>query len=161
MKVFNVILSVFVLLFAVVCSCIPQTKYYPYVYSFLEITGGINIISNLNIDESLKLSLISFFLSFSGMSVILQVCSIIIPAGLSIKPYITGKLIQGTLSFYITKILLIYFQPYKTYTVFSPMYEKILPDNMWNASLTIVSFAVIGFLILMLIGKTLESKRNK
>ena len=89
----------FVLLFAVVCSCIPQTKYYPYIYSFLEITGGINIISNLNIDESLKLSLISFFLSFSGMSVILQVCSIIIPAGLSIKPYITGKLIQGVLSF--------------------------------------------------------------
>ena len=41
------------------------------------------------------------------------------------------------------------------------MYKKILPDNMWNASLTIVFFTVIGFLILMLIGKTLESKRNK
>ena len=150
----------FVILFAVICSCIPQSKAYPYIYSFLEITGGLNIIARCALDEVLMLSLMSFFLSLSGLSVMCQVSSIIIPSGLSVKPYIIGKLIQGILSFYITRILLIYFQPYKTYDVFSPIYEKILPTSMWQASLSIVFFAALGFLILMLIGFTLETKKK-
>jgi len=151
----------FVILFAVICSCIPQSKAYPYIYSLLEITGGLNIIVRCELDETLKLSLMSFFLSLSGLSVMCQVSSIIIPSGLSVKPYIIGKLVQGILSFYITRILLIHFQPYKTYDVFSPMYEKILPGSMWQASLSIVFFATLGFLILMLLGFTLETKRKK
>ena len=151
----------FVILFSVICACLPKSKFHPYVYSLFEITGGLNAIAKTELDEVLKLSLMSFFLSLSGLSVMCQVSSVIIPSGLSVKPYISGKIIQAVLSFYITRILLIYFQPYKTYSVFSPMYEKILPESMWQASLSIVFFAAVGFLILMFIGYTLESKRKK
>lgn len=151
----------FVILFAVICSCLPNSKIYPYLYSLFEITGGLNIIARTEIDETFKLSIMSFFLSLSGLSVMCQVSSIIIPSGLSVKPYILGKIIQAILSFYITKILIIYFQPYDTYEVFSPLYEKILPGSMWQASLSIVFFAALGFLILMIIGYTLEVKRKK
>lgn len=151
----------FVILFSVICSCLPKSRIYPYIYSIFEITGGLNQIANTGLDETLKLSLISFFLSLSGVSVMCQVSSCVISAGLSMAPYITGKTIQAILSFYITKILLIYFNPYKTHTVFSPMYEKILPENIWHASLSIVFFTALGFLVLMLIGFTLDSKRKK
>lgn len=151
----------FVILFGFICSCIPKTNLFPYIYSLFEITGGLNALSLLELDETFKLSIMSFFLSLSGLSVLCQVSSIIIPSGLSVKPYILGKVIQAVLSFYITKILLIYFQPYKTYSVFSPIYEKILPQSTWQASLSILFFAAIGFLILFLIGYALEAKRKK
>lgn len=151
----------FVILFSVICSCIPNTTLYPFIYSLFEITGGLNEIAQTGIDETLKLSLISFFLSLSGISVMCQVSSVVIPAGLSLKPYITGKLIQSILSFYITRILLIYFQPYKTHDVFSPIYEKLMPESLWLSSLSIILFTAISFLVLLLIGYSLELKRKK
>ena len=45
-------------------------------------------------------------LGFGGISVLLQVYSIIMKSNISIKPYFYGKLLQGVLSFIITSILI-------------------------------------------------------
>ncbi|MCI8308656.1 MAG: hypothetical protein HFJ45_00205 [Clostridia bacterium] len=47
----------------------------------------------------------SFLLGFGGISVLLQVYSIIIKFNISIKPYFYGKIIQGILSCIITAML--------------------------------------------------------
>lgn len=48
----------------------------------------------------------SFLLGFGGLSVLLQVFSIIAKSKISIKPYLYGKLLQGILSVILTFILL-------------------------------------------------------
>lgn len=153
----------FIVLFSVISSLIPSGKFYPFIYSLFEITGGLNALSHINTDETLKISLMSFFLSFSGLSVMSQVSSFVIPAGLSMKPYILGKLLQGTLSFYITKILLFYFTDYiEVSTIISPVYDDFLPENMWHASLLIIMFSAILLTMLLILGYFLEnSKKNK
>lgn len=71
----------------------------PIITGFLEITNGINIISSLHIkDISTSIIITAFFLGFGGISVLLQVWSIIAKSDLSIKPYIYGKLLHGIIA---------------------------------------------------------------
>lgn len=66
------------------------------ITSILEITNGINLISNIRIKNiSLSIILSAFFLGFGGISILLQVLSITSKTDLSIKPYILGKLLHG------------------------------------------------------------------
>lgn len=149
----------FVIFFSVVCAFIPSGKLYPYIYSLFEITGGLNALSKLELDAGLKLSLISFFLSFSGFSVMCQVSSFIAPCKLSMKPYLCGKIMQAIFSFYITKILFLRLQPYtETVSIFNS--GRIYSENMWNASLGILFTASVIFAFILLIGFFLE-KKNK
>lgn len=66
---------------------------------FLEITNGINIISNIACKKlSINIIFTAFLLGFGGISIFLQVLSITSKTDLSIKPYFFGKLLQGLLA---------------------------------------------------------------
>lgn len=92
----------FIIIFSVFTSAIPDCSAKKYIYSLLEVTGGLNMLfKNPN---NLTLPLASFFLALSGMSVFAQVCSVVIPCGLSPKPYLAGKLLQGIIAFFLTLV---------------------------------------------------------
>ena len=75
--------------------------------SLIEFTNGINLICNLNtINLNLKIILTSFVLGFSGMSILLQVYSIISKENISIKPYFYGKILQSIFSCIIISLLI-------------------------------------------------------
>ena len=64
---------------------------------FLEITNGISVISSVACKKiSINIIFTAFLLGFGGISVLLQVWSIVSKSDLSIKPYIYGKLLHGT-----------------------------------------------------------------
>ena len=63
----------------------------------IELTNGMKIVSFLGVSK-LNLCLTSFLLGFGGVSVLLQVYSIIYKENISIKPYFYGKLLQGIIS---------------------------------------------------------------
>ena len=73
----------------------------------LEITNGINTISNI-VSKKLSINIIftAFLLGFGGISVLLQVWSIVSKTDLSIKPYIYGKMLQGILAAFYTYIFM-------------------------------------------------------
>ncbi len=132
----------FVLFFAVLTNSIPSSPLTPFVYSFLEITGGINLLSQLDMALNIKLSIISFFLAFSGLSVVFQVSSIILPRGISLWPYIWGKFMQGIFSFVITFILVKKFPISQTVFSSNPNFTPL------RCSLTsIVSVLVVVFVL--------------
>lgn len=54
----------------------------------------------------ISILLTSFLLGFGGISVLLQVYSIIVKQNISIKPYFYGKLLQGLFSVLFTFILI-------------------------------------------------------
>ncbi|MBQ3415640.1 MAG: sporulation integral membrane protein YlbJ [Clostridia bacterium] len=73
----------------------------------LEITNGIKQISTIQIKKiSINLILTSLLLGFGGISILLQVFSIVSKTDLSIKPYIYGKILQGLVSALYTFIIL-------------------------------------------------------
>lgn len=123
----NTTLSIggFIIIFSVIISVIESNNYISNFFrnleqifnlspgilygSFLgsiEITNGCNILSSLKISLSLKLSIISFLCSFSGLAIIAQVSSFISHTKINFSKYIFLKVIQGVFSFVITYALI-------------------------------------------------------
>ena len=73
----------------------------------LEITNGINIISNISCKKlSINIIFTAFLLGFGGISVLLQVWSIVSKTDLSIKPYFYGKILHGLFASLYTYIFM-------------------------------------------------------
>jgi sporulation integral membrane protein YlbJ len=115
--------SAFVIIFSVIISVIKSTTSISAAFNFLEslinlpsgiiynlllgsieFTNGAKLISEINLAISLKLSIISFILCFSSLSVIAQVTSIIGKDNPNLKRYISLKFLQGVIGFIITFI---------------------------------------------------------
>ena len=89
----------------------------PLLFGIFEITNGINNISNiLTKNISFNIIFTAFLLGFGGISILLQVWSIVSKTDLSIKPYIIGKLLHGFFSSLYT-FLLISFLPIFNFNV--------------------------------------------
>ena len=73
----------------------------------LEVTNGLNLVSSIHIKkQSINILITSFLLGFGGISVMLQVLSIVSKTDLSCKPYIIGKVLQAFLATFYTYVLL-------------------------------------------------------
>ncbi len=83
---------------------------FPFVTGLLEITNGINQICAIRVKNiSVNIIFTAFLLGFGGISVLLQVWSIISKSDLSIKPYVYGKLLHGVLAGFYTFLALYLF----------------------------------------------------
>lgn len=86
---------------------IPKEISLSTIYGIIELTNGVNLTATLSSSYyTLSILLTSFLLGFGGISVLLQVYSIIAKEGISIKPYFYGKLLQGFFSVIFTFILI-------------------------------------------------------
>lgn len=85
---------------------IPSGALYSVLLGSIEITNGCSILSSLPISIPLKLSLISFLCSFSGLAIIAQVSSFVGNTGISLTRYIIFKFIQGIFAFIITYFIM-------------------------------------------------------
>lgn len=74
------------------------------VSGIIELTNGVKAISLLG-SSKIVLCITSFMLGFGGISVLLQVYSIVVKSNISIRPYFYGKLLQGLLSMLITALI--------------------------------------------------------
>lgn len=94
---------------------IPENLSKAVLSGMLEVTNGLKIASSLQ-TKSLATNIIlsSFLLGFGGISVMLQVYSVIAKQKLSIRPYIYGKFLQAIFSVIYMFILLQAF-PFLTY----------------------------------------------
>ena len=83
------------------------------ITGLIELTNGINVVSQIKIKAlSQSTILVSFLLGFGGISVMLQVYSIISKYKLSLKPYIIGKVLQAIFAALYTFIFLKLFMPF-------------------------------------------------
>lgn len=88
-----------------------------FAMSILELTNGCALLESLAIPTFLKIALISFVVSFSGICIILQIYSFISKHGFSISKYIIRKIIQAFISFLLSLIL--YFSFFRDLTITS------------------------------------------
>lgn len=77
------------------------------ISGIIELTNGVSLISLIQVKAiSINIIFCAFLLGFGGISVILQVFSIVSDAGISIKPYIIGKLLQGVFAALYTYLII-------------------------------------------------------
>lgn len=86
---------------------IPITYASGLLTGLLEVTNGLFNIANISSKFSpINIIICAFLLGFGGISVTLQILSIISKSKISIKPYIIGKFLQGIFASFYTYILL-------------------------------------------------------
>lgn len=78
----------------------------PFIYGLFEFSGGNVIISSSGYPIPLKLVMSSVVTGFAGLSVHMQVLAVTSGMGLSMKPYIYGKILHGLFSGAITAVIL-------------------------------------------------------
>ena len=84
------------------------------ISGIIELTNGVSIISSISVKAiSINVIFCAFLLGFGGISVVLQVFSIVSEAGISIKPYILGKFLQGIFAALYTFLLINNLQCFK------------------------------------------------
>lgn len=88
---------------------LPDNILSSFFYGSIEITNGCAIVSNSNISIHLKLAIISFLCSFSGLSIIFQSYSFLSKHNVSLSKYTLSKFLQGIFSFIITYFISIIF----------------------------------------------------
>lgn len=133
---------------------LPNNSLYALLLGSIEMTNGAKLISELSLNVPLKLGLISFLCSFSGLSIIAQVSSFFAEYKLPMKPYIIKKFIQGIFSFLITFLIS----------------NILLPESINTSSNTLYfsytnflsfSFITITFLSMTLIYSIIKIKVKK
>lgn len=115
--VFSVIISIlkhlnFIVLLEPIFSFfhIPTNIAEGFILGIVEITNGIFAISSIPLKKiSINIILTSFLLGCGGISILLQVWSIVSKTDLSIKPYIIGKLLHGIFAALYTFLFIIFF----------------------------------------------------
>ena len=79
----------------------------PILTGLLELTNGVSLVSAVaNKDLSINIISCAFLLGFGGISIMLQVLSIISKSDISLKPYILGKLLHGFLAAFYTFLII-------------------------------------------------------
>ncbi len=149
----------FIIFFSVFAEGIPAFGGKPYLCSFIEIAGGVRLLVQSAPTHKFFLPALSFLLGFSGLSVLLQIASIIVPKGLSMKPVVVGKLLQGIFSFVITWLLTNIFPVTQTASVITDHssfpQEISVPDSILSAVLSVF------FVVMLLKGAIFLSSRAK
>ena len=78
-----------------------------FICGIIELTNGLVNITSIPCKEiSINIILTAFLLGFGGISILMQVYSIIAKSDISIKPYFIGKLLHGILAALYTFILI-------------------------------------------------------
>lgn len=79
------------------------------ICGFLELTNGVTLLSSIPCKEiSINIILSALLLGFGGISILLQVYSIISKSNISIKSYFIGKLLHGLLAAFYTFLFITY-----------------------------------------------------
>ncbi|RDY28690.1 sporulation integral membrane protein YlbJ [Romboutsia weinsteinii] len=135
-----------------------------FISGLFEMTIGCANISLVNSSsEVLKVSLSSFLVAFSGLSILAQCCTFIAKTDLSTNLYIFSKLLHGLFAGFFTFIL----YPLSTSTAlvsnFSNIYDTFYGNSLWvsyvNNYKTILPLIVVFYLISALY--TLNNSKSK
>lgn len=81
---------------------------HPLFKGMIEVTSGMKSFSSVFLPKEIILPFCALILGLGGLSVLLQVTSIIAKTDLSIKPYILGKVVHGLISALYTYLTLKY-----------------------------------------------------
>lgn len=86
---------------------IPSDFIVAILTGILELTSGVSTVSEIACKNlSINIIISAFLLGFGGISIMLQVLSVISKSDISIKPYILGKLLQGVLAAFYTFLII-------------------------------------------------------
>lgn len=129
------------------------------IKGFFEITSGIKLLSKVSIDVKTLLPLVATILGFGGISVHLQVASMISHTDLSLKPYLLGKTLHGIFAGILTYLFLQYtnFLELEAIETFSRLTVQQMNGVTGSGNLLVLTLS--GILLLSLVVLFVQKKK--
>jgi sporulation integral membrane protein YlbJ len=137
----------FVMIFSVLINIIKSNGYFHTALTFIsnytlipteiiqgltlgiiEVTNGCNLIATSSLPYNSKLVITSFLIAFSGLSITSQVYSLVYKHGVSMKKYLSLKVVQGIISSLITLLICNIPFIHLTQQTFVSNYERVIPN---------------------------------
>lgn len=144
----------FIIIFAVFTAALPDCEWRKYIYPLLEITGGIRQLLPINAST---LPITAMFIALSGVSVLAQVAAITMPAGLSLRPYILGKLTHAAIAFVLTYAAVrLTPQSEAAFALTYPILTVPTPRQLFGEAIITIAFSALAIGLLILIAKICE-----
>lgn len=138
--------------------------YNKYIDAFMlcvmELTSGINKLTALDIDLKLLITLISFFLGFSSLSINFQIYSCVHKNNFKLKNILKGKILHGILSAIITYILVNVSHIYEYINITSNVNSTIHRYNYIDVFNNHIIISCIVFLIHILLFLLITKKKR-
>ena len=136
----------------------------PILSGIIELTNGISLVSTIHLKNiSINIIICAFLLGFGGISVCLQVYSIISKSDLSIKTYIIGKFLQGLFAAIYT-FLALHYIPFFNLDIkpaFAPIAESITyPITFLGFNNYFILFAVLCIIVYFVFSIPFEKSNN-
>lgn len=125
---------------------LPPSTLYGLFLGSIEFTNGCKLISLSNLSIVLKLSIISFICSFSGLSIIGQISSFIGDYNISLIKYSLIKFCQGLISFIVTffaSIIILREEPASTIILSSGKIYIVLQVVIYSLLIASLVIAII------------------
>ena len=119
----------------------------PLVSGLFEITTGINYINQSFAPLCQKIIIAAFILGWGGLSIHAQVASIISKSGISLKPYLIGKFLQGLFAAIYTALFLNISGITKSNEI--PVFNEFLINNHLNSLTYLIISSKITIIIIM------------
>lgn len=165
----------FIVLFSVILSMLNRLNIFDYVGTFseyffipkyytkivlsglIELTNGVTLCSCFQVKYlSLNIVLCAFLLGFGGISILLQVISIISESNLSSKTYVYGKLLHGLFASLYTAILI------RIMPIYNLDIELNSSNHILDKIICILLSIIVAYATIMIKTRIkLNHKRNK
>ncbi|MEG2984039.1 MAG: sporulation integral membrane protein YlbJ, partial [Peptostreptococcaceae bacterium] len=137
-----------------------------FISGLFEITIGCNQISSItNIPEIIRVSLCSFIIAFSGLSILAQCCSFLSLTDINTTIYIFSKLMHGIFAFIFTFVFYPFVDSLSLFIKQTTFSSILINNSIWihyinnyHIILPILILIYLGFTFTLL--KKLNSKTN-
>lgn len=182
---FNTIIMIggFIVLFSVILSILEQSKILemvsnvlsPFFCTFninhnflkaaitgvIELTNGLEQVCSIaNKSISFNIILCAFLLGFGGISVLLQVYSIVSSSDISIKPYIIGKSLQGIFASIYTYLIINNFNFFNLDLIPTFSGDITKATNYYTSNMLFVFFIILSIIIFYVIFNKFINKKG-
>ena len=134
LSLFNIISLISNLLY-IPLSLLGVTKdlCYAFISGLFEMTIGCNNIASISdAPEIIKVTLCSFLIGFSGLSILAQCSNFLAKTDIDINMYILSKFLHGVLASVFTFILYNIIESSSSVSTFSNVYNVLYNNSIWN-----------------------------
>lgn len=153
LSLFNIITFISNLLYLPL-SLLGVTKElcHAFISGLFEMTIGCNNIASVsNASEAIKVSLCSFLIGFSGLSILAQCCNFLAKTDINTNIYIFSKFLHGVIASIFTFFLYPIVESSSSISTFSNIYDNFYNNSVWNYYISNFKYIVPIFIIIYIL----------
>lgn len=131
-----------------------------FISGLFEMTIGCNNIASVsNSSEIIKVSLCSFLIGFSGLSILAQCCNFLAKTDINTNIYIFSKFLHGVTASIFTFFLYPMIESSSSVSTFPSIYDNLYNNSAWNYYISNFKYIISIFIIIYILTSLIKLEK--